>query len=198
MAKSEVQVSVEHELFRAAFAQRKAPLTLILGSGLSAPAGLPTWMKLRALLEEKVNQQQRAANQFGDFVKGPKVASLRNTDDLWVAFKLIKEVLGAPVFEALVEEMLSPSDPVIPESYIDLMRLKPRGVVTLNLDSFAGDAMAQASSGELIVPIYGKEIADRWNLVIGDRSHLVYLHGDLLNPNTWVMTHDDLSVLFKI
>lgn len=188
-------VSVEHELFRTAYAQRKAPLTLIVGSGLSAPAGLPTWPKLRKMLQAKADQQQQAANQFGQYLKGPKVSLLHKTDDLWLAFKLIKEILTPAVFEALVEEYLSPSDTTVPSSYTELMRLRPRGVLTLNLDSFAGDAMAQAHAGELIIPMYGKEIADRWNLIIGDRPHLVFLHGHLLNPSTWVMTHDDLTGL---
>lgn len=81
-----------------------------------------------------------------------------------------------------------------PKSYTDLMDLDPQGVVSLNLDRFAGDAVA-ATGRKFTAPIYGTELAEKWNYQIENKKHLIYLHGDIINPSTWVMTHDDLNVV---
>lgn len=93
----------EYKLFRKAFSERKAPLVIICGSGLSAPAGLPTWAKLRGTLQSAADQKADALNQMGNaFHKVTSEAACKQ-EDIWVAFKILKDVLSRSVFEQIVE-----------------------------------------------------------------------------------------------
>lgn len=184
-----------YTLFRQAYAERKAPLVLICGSGLSASAKLPTWFKLRDNLIAEANNKYRAQGQIGQELLASKLASLKIQKDLWVSFKLIKEFLGKPLFESLVERELTPStDENVPSSYLNLLRLDLAGLVTLNLDKFAGEALSQTQSVP-ITPIYGSEIARKWTQIRASKTFLVYLHGGIHDPSTWVMTQDDLTAM---
>lgn len=185
-----------YQLFRQALAEKKAPLVIVCGSGLSAPAKLPTWPQLRHTLELEAEAKDRALNEFGKKLISPTFSAAKSQENPWVAFKLLKEYLTRPVFENLVERELTPDENAqIPEGYTELMRLSPRGVVTLNLDKFAGEALAKEQGSALITPVYGTELAQKWNLIKSARTFLVYLHGGIHDPLTWVLTQDELSVL---
>lgn len=187
-----------YRLFRQAIAEKKAPLTIICGSGLSMSAGLPNWAGLRAVIEHEADAKERAVNQIGKYFISPKLKTAKDHSDPWVAFKLLREILGRPVFENIVERELSPSeDATLPSGYRDLMRLSPAGIVTLNLDKFAGEAVAQSHPGALVTPIYGTQLAARWNELRAARTFLVYLHGAIHDPSSWVMTQDELEILLK-
>lgn len=183
-------------LFLDAYSKRKAPLTLVIGSGLSAPAGLPTWKGLRKQFEDKIRIEEQTLNSFQEAFIGKSIQTLKKTTDPWVAFKLIREILSKPTFEALVEKFLTTEDSNdVPEGYRDVLRLEPRGVVTLNLDRLAGEAMGTIYGGSRLTPVYGKEIGRSWNALIADNPFLVYLHGNISDPSTWVLTIDDLDEL---
>ena len=193
-----IQNQPEYELFRRFYAERKAPLVIVCGSGLSAPAGLPTWPRLRRDLEAAASAKAESLSQLGEQLLTPKLVTAKQEKNLWMAFKLLKEILTPNVFNALVEQKLNPTiDQEPPDSYASLLRLQPKGFVTLNLDRFAGEAIATANPGTPITPIYGKQIAQKWNLIRSAKTFLVYLHGDLNDSSTWVLTHDDLSDLIN-
>ena len=182
-----------YTLFRQAFAERKAPLAIVCGSGLSAPAKLPTWPKLRENLIKEAENKLRAAGAIGQELLLPKLDALKRQTDYWVTFKLLKDFLGKPVFDSLVERELTPRDDVaLPASYTKLLQLSPSGLVTLNLDKFAGEALSNVDVGP-VTPIYGTELARKWNLLRAAKTFLVYLHGGLHDPSTWVMAQDDLD-----
>jgi eukaryotic-like serine/threonine-protein kinase len=186
----------EYRLFRRDFAEGKSPLVLICGSGLSAPAKVPTWGKLRTSLQEAAEQKAKTLSQMGGALLNLRVESIRKQSDPWVAFKLLREALTKPMFERLVEEQLTPSpDSDLPAGYRELLRLRPRGFVTLNLDKFSGEAVAQANPGKQIAPVYGHELAQKWYTLEAAPIYLLHLHGVLDDPATWVMTQDDLSGL---
>jgi eukaryotic-like serine/threonine-protein kinase len=187
--------SPEYRLFLKAYSERKAPLTVFVGSGLSSPAGLPTWSSLKSKLMNDVKQRVSQNNKFGEAFNRRHYETLKSTTDPWLAFKLIKEILGEPTFNGLIEFYLSPSDSIeTPPGYGKILSLEPQGLVTLNLDRFAGDAV-EAAGQRFSPPIYGRELPKKWNILLENRPHLVYLHGDVLNPATWVLTHDDLDEL---
>jgi serine/threonine protein kinase len=147
-------------------------------------------------LENAADAKEKSVNQIGHHFISPKLERAKEVDDPWIAFKLLREILTKPVFENLIETELSPpSDSAIPSGYTDLMRLSPSGFVTLNLDKFAGEALSEAHPGDLITPIIGKELARRWNEIRSARTFLVYLHGAIHDPSTWVMTQDELTVM---
>ncbi len=188
----------EFQAFKRAFSERKAPLVLVTGAGLSADAELPSWSKLQKILIEECQKREATLNQFGQAIYGPKFSALAKQENPWVLFKLIKEILTPPVFDELIERNLTPSDDAdIPSSYMELLKLQPRGVVTLNLDKFSGEALAKVKPGELITPIFGMELARKWRALQSSKTYLVYLHGALHDPSTWVLTQDELSRLLN-
>ncbi len=75
------------------------------------------------------------------------------------------------------------------------MRLHPKGFVTLNLDKFAGEAMAALNPGKIVTPVYGLELAQKWEVIIDAPQYLVYLHGYLTDPSNWVLTQGALNDL---
>jgi len=73
--------------------------------------------------------------------------------------------------------------------------LQPKGLITLNLDKFAGEAMAAANPGRVVTPVYGMELAQKWSTLLYAPQYLVYLHGDLSDPSNWVVTMDQFNKL---
>jgi eukaryotic-like serine/threonine-protein kinase len=186
----------DYRLFRRDYAEGKAPLVIVCGSGLSAPANIPTWSKLRKTLQAEAENKAQTLNQMGEAFLNLKVASLQKQDNPWIAFKVLKEVLSKPTFERLIEEELTPGpESETPAGYTSLLKLCPRGIVTLNLDKFTGEALASANPGKQITPVYGKELAQKWYTLEDASIYLLYLHGVLGDPSTWVMTQDDLADL---
>ena len=77
------------------------------------------------------------------------------------------------------------------------MKLQPKGIVTLNLDKFAGEAFAKINPGKIIPPIHGMELSAKYNTVLSATNYVVYLHGVLDDPQNWVLTASSLSRLQK-
>lgn len=192
-----ISESPEYRLFLKAFSERKAPLSIFLGSGLSRPAGLPDWASLEKKLRQDVEMKMKQSNEFGESFNRSPYTAMKSSTDPWLSFKFIKSILGEPTFNGLIEMYLTPKDNQIdPEGYSKLLQLSPLGVVSLNLDRFAGEAVSMSPLA-FSQPIYGKELAEKWNVLLENKHHLVYLHGDVLNPSTWVLTKDDLDKLLK-
>lgn len=127
-----------------------------------------------------------------------KIKGAKSAGDPWVAFGLLEEILTEPTFRNYVVQYLTPpSGTHVPEAYKHLMRLQPRGLVTLNLDKFAGEAMANANLGSVTTPIYGLELATKWGSLQYSDKYLVYLHGESSDPSNWVLTIQKLKKLFK-
>jgi eukaryotic-like serine/threonine-protein kinase len=186
----------ERELFLKAHAERKAPLTIFAGSGLSASAGIPTWKNLENSMRAEVEKAIKSSAILAEMRKSPYKA-LQKSSDPWITFELIESVLGKPTFEGLIEKYLSVSEnEEIPLGYFRLLELYPQGFVTLNLDRFAGDAVSQGHI-RFSSPIYGLDLAQKWNALLEQKPHLVYLHGDILNPSTWILTKSNLDILLK-
>ncbi len=184
--------------FRKAFAERKLPLVCICGAGLSANADIPVWSCLRKLLEKHASDKVDSLNQLGQQLYDGKLKAATSTLDLWLAFDLLEEILTEPTFRNYIIQYLTPPTGTdLPDAYDYLMRLKPRGLVTLNLDKFAGEAIANANLGNVTTPIYGLELGQKWNSLQHSTQYLVYLHGDLSDPSNWVLTRRQLKALLK-
>ena len=191
-----VEGQPEYQHFRQAVAQKKLPLVIVCGAGLSAPAGLPTWRELRKRLEAEATQKVNSLAQLGQQLTDSKLKSAKATTDFWLAFKLLSEILGPPTFRNSIVSALRVDDNTpTPRSYLELVQLQPKGIVTLNLDKFAGEAMFRANPSKPPSPVYGMELAQKWDTITFSPQYLVYLHGELTNPDTWVFTSDQLASL---
>ncbi len=190
------QALPEYQQLRKAIAQRKLPLVIVCGAGLSAPARLPNWNGLRKILERNASAKVASLNQMGQKLYDSKLKTASSTNDLWIAFDLYHDILTPPVFRNLIVEALTP-DPnlAVPDGYTALLKLQPRGLVTLNLDKFASEAFASIQLGKVITPVYGFELATKWHVLRDAPQYVVYLHGELTDSTNWVLTKSQLDKL---
>jgi hypothetical protein len=78
-----IQTQPEYEMFRRYFAEKKAPLVIICGSGLSASAGLPTWQKLRTHLEEAATSKVDSLSKLGEQLLVGKLKTASTEENPW-------------------------------------------------------------------------------------------------------------------
>jgi hypothetical protein len=189
-----------YDIFRRFHAEQKAPLVIVLGSGLSIPAGLPNWEGLAKALDNACEHTVSAYNKIGDDLYSfrSRLESARKTNDLWVKFKLYKDLLGPANYTTVVRETLTPpKDAGVPESYKTVLGLRPRGVVTVNLDNLASQALSEMRPNDVQAPIFGKEVTKRLDVVQSADPFLVYLHGHVADSTSWILDYDELQSIQK-
>jgi eukaryotic-like serine/threonine-protein kinase len=184
-----------HQLLRKAIGQSVAPLTIIIGSGLSRPANLPDWKGLRKQIQLLLDNEYTAKTSLNRSFSDPRYKRAPSTEDYWYFFQLAKDLLGNATFNGSIKIILSSKDEEIPSSYKKLFELNPRGVATLNIDSLTGEAFSQHYNKTPVIPVYGFEIARKWQVINDEKPFLVYLHGHVSDPTTWVLTRSDLNKL---
>lgn|ERR1035437_7469928 len=83
-----------HRQFRQILKERTTPVVIWAGAGLSAPAGLPTWLSLRDTLFQAADQKLATLDDEGQ--KRPKalVALAKTETSLWSAFAHLHRALG--------------------------------------------------------------------------------------------------------
>jgi eukaryotic-like serine/threonine-protein kinase len=81
----------------------------------------------------------------------------------------------------------------LPAGYRHILRLKPRGVVTVNLDVLTGQALTEVRPNDQQMPIYGREVAGRLDVIQSADPFLIYLHGHISDANSWILDYDDLK-----
>lgn len=126
-----------------------------------------------------------------DGVKSKLFYAARDTDDFWLFFKHAKTFLDSHNFSELVREFINPGDVEIPESYINLAKLNPRGLVTLNLDRISPQLMARVHPSGYTPRIVGTEIARKWHVLGEENPWLVQIHGNIDDEDSWVLDTDD-------
>jgi len=185
-----------HLLLKKAISESIAPLTIIIGSGLSKPAGLPDWKELRNSIQLQINNLYTTKTSADKSFVDPRFKRASNTSNYWEFFQLAKDILGTATFNGIIRNTLSVDEEQVPSGYQKLFELSPRGVITLNLDSITGQAFSQ-SNHRSIVPVYGFEIARKWQIITDEKPYLVYMHGHLNDHETWVLTQSELDRLLS-
>lgn len=117
----------------------------------------------------------------------------KGTESYWDFFKYSKEILGKQTFETLIRKYLNTNGIATPESYAQLMKLKPKGLVTLNLDSFAGEAFAKSNQTQNIEKIYGNELNRKHVVLSRELPWVLYLHGHIRDVETWILTSEEIK-----
>ncbi len=178
-------------------AEAKAPLVFFAGSGLSAPAKLPTWKTLRDMLVkssiEKISTLESNAAKYLQ----AKLEVAKHDADFWLSFSLLKEILGPATFYSEIRRILS-VDPncIRPIAYDKIStNSRTKAIVTTNLDQFAVTAMAAAHPNELVATISGMEITSQFYLIQKGDRFVLQLHGHLGDVESWVLTREQLSKL---
>ena len=173
--------------------ERTRPISFWVGAGLSASGGLPTWGKLREEVITATRDDLNALNPEdpGAEAKRRRLREAARVENLWVAMQILQEI--APLtFEHVVRRALSPGETsAIPDIYTMMARLRPRGVLSLNLDRFLERAFAELCPEVLA----GNGFRNAQAVLQNTRPFLALLHGRLTDRATWVLTQDELKAL---
>ena len=186
-----------HQALRSVIAEKTTKLVVWAGSGLSAPAGLPTWPQLKTVLLHEL--REKAAVLSSD--SAPKLLDManriQNETNYWIAFQLLQQALGISTYRSAIREALRPAATVTcPESYTYVWNLKPAGIVNLNLDRLATKALGEVSPGLLPAEFSGKNVGSYLHALKSPRRPFIAnLHGIADEASSWVFTYDELRKL---
>ena len=110
----------------------------ILGSGMSVPAGLPSW---EGLLLALTNFYENYCRNDEDSQKNVEI--LKSTKDYWNAFAHLKRLLPELEYEKCIMEQLSDKGRTIPKAYELIWQLDINGVITFNIDKLILNAFSK-------------------------------------------------------
>ncbi len=183
----------EFKLLRGIIAGNTSQLVIWMGSGISAPANIPTWRELKTILEKEAYAKSRTLDPSGRKRIRRKIRDSKATSDTWLAFDLLEEALGKQLFEDIVREKLTPSAEVsVPSGYRYIWSLNPRGVISLNIDGLAAKSFHLEKSNESLNELNGLDAGKRLNVLNSALRFVVNLHGIHGNRESWVFRKSEL------
>lgn len=184
----------QYASLRSTVATRTRKLVVWCGAGLSAPAGIPTWPVLQRRLETLL-QDKLATMEIPQIQRDAKLKAIRQEKNPWVAFHRLQTELGPASFREGVKAALSrAANAETPAAYLSLWRLRPAGVINLNLDKLATRAFVESGLSGL-GEFKGKEIGAHAHLLNSPRPYLCNLHGVEDDSDSWIFTQPALREL---
>ena len=180
---------------RSIIAERTNGVVFWIGSGPSVEAGLPSWTglkeKLLESLEEKI--QQLNCNEGESLKRSVKL--IKGEQNNWRALELLRKNLGKTTWQARIRELLGPSASTgTPVMYDKIWRLRPHGILSLNLDRLVTRAHNDANAdGVLVTEFVGRHVAQHTHVLKSPHSFICHLHGQLEDSSSWILTTHDLK-----
>jgi serine/threonine protein kinase len=187
-----------HVALKKVLAERTAPLVAWVGAGLSAPAGLPSWLGLLDHLIGVVRSKNRGLADAAKDKREATLHALRAKKDFWMCFQLLKDILGATTYAAEIRERLdAASTASIPETYRLLWKTGVQGIVTLNLDQFSSRSYSSVFPGAGIEQFVGHQSKNLFSVLQRNRKFVANVHGVVDDSSSWIFTHDELRRLLS-
>ena len=184
--------------FRNAHRESTRPLLVWIGSGLSQPAGLPGWSKLRYDLCEQLRKKVHTLEARDAATIEAKRQAAFYEVDLWRAFDILEETLGKTTFESLIRDALTAAPQVeVPSLYRALLSLNPSGLITLNIDRLLIRAFTQFRPDDQSISFTGSNAANFTHAITGRKTFLAELHGHYDDSTTWIFTRRALDILTR-
>ena len=177
--------------FRSLLKERTSGVVAWVGSGLSAPAGIPTWKGLRDRLIDELRNKMATLESDDANRTQEKIKKILLAESYWVAFDILKKALGKTTWRSVVRNALASNE--LPSEYNMLWRLGLHGVLTVNLDRLVTKSFLQVMRGSTPLEYSGSEISRAAQALGAPRPFIVNLHGSIDNSDTWVLTKSDLS-----
>jgi hypothetical protein len=180
-------------------AERSRPVVAFIGSGLSIPAGLPSWGDLKArLLEQLQEKAGRAASPSEARKLGEEAEAIAGLSSPWVAFSRLEAVLGKTTYQATIRNSLSPADMLsIPRVYNALWSTPIQGVLSVNLDNFVKRSFSEVHPGRDLKWFTGSQAARLARILHTGHPFAYNLHGTIDDAQSWVLTHEQLRALYR-
>ena len=180
---------------RSIIAERTNGVVFWIGSGPSVEAGLPSWTGLREKLLESLEEkiQQLDSNEGKSLKRSVKL--LRGEQNNWRAFELLRNNLGMTTWRSRIRELLGATEFTgTPVMYEKIWRLRPHGILSLNLDRLVTRAYNQANiDGSLVTEFVGRRVAQYAHVLKSPHPFICHLHGQLEDSSTWILTYEDLA-----
>lgn len=171
-----------------------------IGSGLSQPAGFPSWSALRhSLCIELENKAKNIVEDAGEKARLLNTArEAKQQSNMWVAFEILKRELGETSFvNAVRAQFKGVATCSIPPIYLRLWDLPIAGILNLNLDRLATRAFNKKGCDSQLHEFQGNEAGRYAHILKGSTPFIVNLHGILADSASWVFTHGELKELLE-
>ena len=183
-----------YKALRNIIAERTSDVIFWTGSGLSAEVGLPTWPKLRNALVKALIEQINQLDVSERGTMNAAVRVVREEQNNWRAFNLLKDSLGDTTWRAIIRENLRMSALINPPVLYDKMwQLNPQGVLTLNLDRLATKSYTDLNRGPILTEFVGGQVANYTHVLKHPHPFICQLHGNVDDSSSWILTSSDLN-----
>lgn len=177
-------------------AERTRPVVAWIGAGLSAQAGMPTWQGLKQVLVQAGLDKARSMEKVDRARLEGRINSAVREENMWLAFGLLKEIVGATTYHDEIRRALGEAPRVkLPDVYKDIWKLPIRGVLNLNIDRLVTRAFAECRPEALPHEFTAEQMAGMTHTLTSIRPFIANVHGTVEQAGTWVFTHKDLAVL---
>ena len=176
--------------------ERTRPVMIWCGAGLSVPAGIPDWSRLRQTLTAALRRKASGLDREAGMTTTAAADAIEKEPGPWVAFERLEAALGRTTFIDVIREALRPaSSAAIPPTYPLLWQLRPAGVLNLNLDKLATRAYYEVNGSRHLTEFNSKNVGPNTIALQGLHPFVYNLHGTHEDSNSWVLTHDRLQML---
>lgn len=187
-----------HKDLREIIAQKTRQVVVFVGAGLSAqqPANLPVWPQLRQSLLDDARAKAETLDPNEKKKRESLIQVAEDEENFWRSFSLLKTALGETSYTQNIRRAFSKADDCNPPPiYTSLWRLGITGMITVNIDRFAGRAFADAFQGGALSEFNGFEVGNYIHTFQAGKAFVANLHGTLQNDSSWVFTSEDLNRL---
>lgn len=193
----QVLSSVTYKALQTTLAVQSTPVVAVVGAGLSQPARIPGWADLRKQLATALLDKATLAGEKEAIRVRHTVDRLVTESNLWLAFEGFRGELGVADYRSTLRDALAAGDTAQPpDAYQLLWKLPIRGVLSLNLDSFAKRSHSIVHPGYELKSFLGRD-AGRLSRFVHSSHHFLYqLHGTTDDYSSWVFTKSDLNGLY--
>ena len=187
-----------YEELRNIIVERTGGIVFWTGSGLSAQAGLPTWVGLKTELLKALREQiERSDDPESREQDRRAELQIEKEQNNWRAFEYLKRSLGQTTYRTRIRRMLNPSSSMDPPPiYEKIWRLKPHGMLTLNIDRLATKAYQYTDAKRtLITEFVGSQVSNYSHVLKSPHPFLCNLHGLVDDQSSWIFTTSELNGL---
>lgn len=186
----------QYDRFRSIVKERTHPFSVWVGAGVSAQAGLCTWGSLKNQLISALRSKAPGIEDDDREKLNGRITYLEQEEDGWIAFQILFDTLGEATYRSTIRQALAPAEScIIPEVYNLLWKLRPKGMLSLNLDRLAARSHSEVNPGKLVHEFDGWHAGSSMACLKSSAPFIANLHGILNDCNSWVLTRKQFDAL---